>query len=64
MTNVEEIITSRQAGRIDRYLSGCICDQCGTSRYDIDIWNANYGTTDAECCDITEVFDAEKGYKL
>lgn len=60
---VDAIITSRQTGRITRYLSGCICDQCGSSRYDMDIYNACF-EADAECCDMTNFFDAEKGYKL
>jgi len=61
---VYELITAAEAGNVTRYLSGCICDRCGTSRYDTDIWNAHYGITYSECCDMTEVFDAEKGYKV
>lgn len=38
--DVNEIITAAEAGNVTCYLSGCICDECGTSRYDIDIFTA------------------------
>jgi len=50
--DVNEIITAAEAGNVSRYLSGCICDECGTSRYDIDIFTASEGVTDAHCCDM------------
>jgi hypothetical protein len=49
---VNEIIAAAEAGNIGRYLSGCICDQCGTSRYDIDLFRAIGGDYDAHCCDM------------
>lgn len=59
---VNELINAAEAGNIGRYLSGCICDQCGTSRYDIDIFTASEVAADAQCCDLTETFDTKEGY--
>lgn len=61
---VNEIITAAEAGNVTRYISGCICELCGTSCYDADVYRSSVRDRTAICCDPTEIFDAEKGYKV
>lgn len=59
---------------LHRYKSKCVCDVCGTNRYEIDLYTAelvdkgvtHLGNTDetaAVCCDMSEIFDTVQGYK-